>query len=244
VTTRDFERDNVFQQGVRDRILAPAFYGKYALDGRYVFVNQGEMATLSERRGSVDTLARSQRSGEMARIEEKIVRWPGYAYKAFSLETHSCTVPGRESPGWMRYEKADYLLYAFCQEDDDSLMVYLIDFPQLQEWFWAREASFPIFGPLDTLNRSMGRVVEIEAVCAAVKTTKHFVTIRPPAPPAPPPPDYLCVCGARAFYGRPGWPETWFCEAHKPKNAFLRRPVTDNLTASAAVEWRREEGRE
>lgn len=173
----DFERDNIWQRGVRDRILAPAFYGVFATEGRYVFVDKGRLATMFQKRFAVDTFVQG-REGAALCIEEKIVRWPerNEPYTAFCLETRSCTVPGRESDGWMRYGQADYLLYAF-QQADDSLIVYLVDFQKLQEWFWPREGLFKKFGPLDTLNRSEGRVVPIVAVRANVPTYRRSVKV-------------------------------------------------------------------
>jgi hypothetical protein len=163
----DFDRDDAFAKRMRDCRLAPQFYGRYTVEGRYVFLDKGRLARALQRK-AVDTIVQG-RDGAAVAIEEKIVRWPksGRPYTAFSLETHSCTVPGRESPGWMRYCVADYLLYCF-QQPDDGLICHLIDFPKLQAWFNQHEDAFPVFGPLPTLNRSMGRVVDIALVADAV----------------------------------------------------------------------------
>lgn len=164
----DFERDNEWQRQQRDQILAPQFYGKHAQGGRYVFVDKGRLALTLQKRFAVDTIFQGK-SGAAVCVEEKIVRWPGYAYTAFCLETHSCTTPVHESDGWMRYAEADYLLYCF-QTEAGGLDCYLIDFPELRRWFTPREESFPTFGPLNTLNRSMGRKVPIAPVREAVRT--------------------------------------------------------------------------
>jgi len=163
----DFERDNEWQRGIRDSILVPGFYGSYAADGRYVFIDKGALATALQRDFAVDTIVQGK-DGAAVCIEEKIVRWPGYRYECYALETHSCTVPGREKHGWMAYGQADYLLYAF-QQADGSLDVHLIDFPSLKAWFWGRVDTFETFGPLNTLNRSAGRKVPLSMVRAAVK---------------------------------------------------------------------------
>lgn len=173
----DFQRDNEWQRRVRDEVLAPGFYGKYAMDGRYVFIDKGRLASVLQKRYAVDTILQGK-NGEAVCIEEKIVRWPGYRYTAYALETHSCTKPGHESPGWMEYGKADFLLYCFVQENGD-LDCHLIDFRELQIWFWTREESFSVFGPLDTLNGSKGRVVPIFQVRESVPTwTKYVPAIR------------------------------------------------------------------
>ncbi len=171
----DFRRDDAWQRGVRDAILAPGFYGKYAVDGRYVVIDKGALATQLQRDYAVDTIAQGKHGAAVC-IEEKIVRWPekrGRPYDCFSLETKSCTIPGHEKPGWMFYGRADYLLYAF-QQRDCTLDVWLIDFPKLQSWFWPLEATFPIFR-MKERNMSAGRVVPINDVQNAVPSRQYAV---------------------------------------------------------------------
>lgn len=163
---RDFDRDNIWQRQVRDAVLAPQFYGSYAADGRYVFIDKGRLALTLQKRFAVDTFVQG-RDGAAIAIEEKIVRWKGYAYDSYALETHSCTVPGYESDGWMRYGCADFLLYAFMRPD--RLVVHLIDFPSLQAWFWRRVDTFPEFRMANTSNKSAGRKTPIAAVRQAAE---------------------------------------------------------------------------
>ena len=110
-------------------------------------------------------------------IEEKIVRWPGYRYADFCLETQSCTVPGHELPGWMFYGEADYLLYCF-QLDDGALDAWLIDFPKLYEWFWPRESTYPVF-QMKTRNRTRGRKVPVADVHRSVPAWRRRVSATP-----------------------------------------------------------------
>lgn len=167
----EFVRDMEWQRGVRDRILVPAFYKKYAEEGRYVVIDKGRLATIMQQRYAVDTVVQGK-DGNAAFIEEKIVRWPGRTYTAMSLETHSCTVPGYESEGWMMYGASDYLLYCFAQSKDTvtELICYLVDFPKLQAWFLPILDTFPTFGPLKKRNRSKGRVVPLDRIRSAVPT--------------------------------------------------------------------------
>jgi hypothetical protein len=169
----DFERDNAWQRRIRDEILAPSFYGQFALEGRYVFIDKGRLATILQQRYAVDTIVQA-RDGAALCIEEKIVRWPGYRYAAFALETHSCTVPGRESSGWMIYGEADFLLYCFQIECGD-LDCWLIDFPKLQAWFWPRETTFPPFRMSETINKTAGRIVPIKDVHCAVPAWRRRI---------------------------------------------------------------------
>lgn len=168
----DFERDDNWQREQRDNILVPGFYEKYATDGRYVLIDKGRFATILQKRMSVDTIVQSK-DGRAVAIEEKIVRWPGYQYQNFCLETDSCTKPGHESQGWMHYGEADYLLYCF-QQTDGSLFCHLMDFQLLKEWFWPRAETFPTFGPLNTLNATTGRKVPVLEARAATKAPPFF----------------------------------------------------------------------
>lgn len=161
----DFIRDDQWQRSVRDTVLAPGFYGPYAYEGRYVFIDKGRLASLLQKRYAVDTIVQGQQEGAAYCIEEKIVRWPGYDYRSICLETESCTVQDHESPGWMRYGQADFLLYAMMKPR--ALDVHLIDFPGLQAWFWPLESTFATFGMEHTLNHSRGRKVPLAAIRAA-----------------------------------------------------------------------------
>ena len=171
---RDFARDDAWQRQVRDKILAPGFYGQHAVEGRYVTMDKGRLATILQKRSAVDTVVQG-RDGEAIFIEEKIVRWPGYKYACFFLETKSCTVPGHESPGWMFYGEADYLLYCFQTEAHD-LDCWLIDFPSLQEWFWKRENSFPYHQLQDTINKTAGRLAPVADVHRNVRAWRRQIT--------------------------------------------------------------------
>jgi len=168
VPPNDFHSDDAWQRGVRDAILVPQFY-RARVDGRYVLMDKGRLSVFLQRRMAVDTIVQG-RDGAAVGIEEKIVRWPGYTYTAYCLETESCTVPWHESAGWMRYGEADYLLYCF-QQADESLICDLIEFQRLREWFWPLEATFPEF-QMTTRNRTHGRKVPIAQVRANVPVVR------------------------------------------------------------------------
>ncbi len=164
---RVFETDNTFQLAKRDRYLKP-FYQKRSEEGRFVFMDKGNLATILQREFAVDTIM--QKAGGLAiGVEEKIVRWPGHEYTAFVLETWSCTVPGHERQGWMRTARCDFLLYAFEQQDG-SLKVYVIPFRELQTWFFANDHHLT-YSPTRTkqINRTECRVVPIADVLANVR---------------------------------------------------------------------------
>lgn len=175
----DFIRDNEWQRKVRDSVLAPGFYGSYALEGRYVFIDKGRLSTALQKQYAVDTIVQGK-DGAAICIEEKLVRWPGYEYRAYTLETDSCTKPGFESKGWMHYGQADFLLYGFMRPD--RLVVHLIDFPKLQEWFWSEVDRFEPFQVRGTLNETAGRKVPITEVSVNVPTWVRAVFPDPAHP--------------------------------------------------------------
>jgi hypothetical protein len=168
----NFFIDDEWQKKQRDEILAPNFYQKYTFDGRYVFIDKGRLATILQKRYAVDTVVQGK-FGTAACIQEKIVRWPGYSYKCFSLETDSCTIPDFESEGWMHYCRADYLFYCFAQENGD-LLCFLIDFYGLKQWFWPRVEQFKTF-MMNAKNRTAGRLVPITDLRENVSTRVYVV---------------------------------------------------------------------
>ena len=172
----DFNKDYKWQMGVRDAFLVPYFYEEYITDGRYVLLDKGRFSTILQKRYDVDTVVQGK-NGEAIFIEEKIVRWPekkGIPHTAFALETHSCTIPDHESPGWMEYGQADYLFYCYMQKDQKSLICYLIDFKRLQDWFWPIHEKFNVF-QMDRRNKTLGRLVPIADVRKHVRCHKFHL---------------------------------------------------------------------
>jgi hypothetical protein len=156
-----FHDDDNAQKAVRDAVLGPGFYGPFSLDGRYVFIDKGRLATILQKRFAVDTILQ-RTNGAATCIEEKIVRWPGKEYTAIVLETKSCTVLDHESDGWMVYGQADWLNYVMCQKNG-NLLCHIIDFALLQAKFWEVFSQFP-----ETVskqhNRTACRVVPLQWV--------------------------------------------------------------------------------
>ena len=181
----DFKSDDVWQKSVRDAVLAPGFYKQYSEEGRYVFIDKGSLAMDLQRKFAVDTIYQSD-DGVAVCVEEKIVRWPGYHYNSYTLETDSCTNPGYESQGWMHYGKADYLLYCFvtnvgaekckCNEwcGKCKIRAHLIKFDELQKWFWPIVEDFSVF-QMKTKNKTKGRIVPIEKVKNAIPVYRYIV---------------------------------------------------------------------
>ncbi len=175
----DFRRDDAGQKAVRDAVLAPGLYGPYSREGRYVFIDKGRLATILQKRFAVDTIMQ-RRDGSATCIEEKIVRWPGYRYKAITLETQSCTTPGRESDGWMVYGEADWLNYAMCQEDG-SVVCHIIDFQALKRAFWPAVEAFKET-VTDQINKTACRKVPLSWIQdAAVPMHERVVFPTPEA---------------------------------------------------------------
>lgn len=170
----NWQRADAWQKQMRDTFLS-IFYGKYALNGRYVFIEKSACSTLLQKRLAIDTILASPKSGSVC-IEEKIVQWKGFPYRRFFLETKSCTNKGHESLGWMHYAQADYLLYAFEQSDHSGLIVYLLNFSELRDWFWKHFEAYEVSILGSTFNHTEGRLVDIEDVVASVSSAKYIVT--------------------------------------------------------------------
>lgn len=169
-----FQSDDAWQRGVRDAVLVPQFY-QARVGGRYVLMDKGRLSTFLQRRMAIDTVVQAKDGGALG-IEEKIVRWPGYRYQSYCLETESCTVPGHESAGWMQYGDADYLLYCF-QQECGGLDCDLIQFQRLREWFWPLEATLPVF-QMQTQNKTRGRKVPVATVKANVPVSSFFLPVK------------------------------------------------------------------
>src|SRR3990167_9639384 len=134
-----FKQDLNYSETQREKLKE--FYRVKAYDGRFVFINKNKLLSKWLQENAVDTIMQISDSDEVY-IEEKIVRWKGKKYEATTLETMSCTIPGREKDGWMKFSRADILAYGFEQENGD-IELYLISFPKLKEWFWRNWRLFP-----------------------------------------------------------------------------------------------------
>ncbi len=172
---RDFVHDNKRQKQLRDEILVPHIYKMQTIGSQFVLLDTGRLAPRLQQELGIDTIVQTLDGGVVA-VEEKI-DWQGYETRNFALETKSCTKQGHESDGWMLYSEADYLLYSFVTPEQ-GLECYLIDFPELKKWFWPIHEQFNIFGPLPTMNGTMGRLVPVATVCINVPTWQMFL---PPA---------------------------------------------------------------
>lgn len=168
---KEYTRDDDFQKGIRNKILEP-YYEKISYKSRFVFVDKGKLAERLQREMAIDTIIQLKNYGILG-IEEKIVRWPGYPYTNYTLETWSCTVPGREKKGWMYYATCDYLFYCFVQEGNNSLYLHPLPFPKLKTWFFANN-RFENFKSSITeqLNKTEARIVPISDVWNAIPECK------------------------------------------------------------------------
>ena len=169
-----FDDDDKWQKEQRDRFLVP-YYAAHSQT--FVMLDGAGCARETQKRIAVDTFMQ-MKNGSALGIEEKIVR---NKHDKFFLEIESCTIPGREAQGWMRYGMSDRLLYCFFRTMGDGLFEYLecymIDFPALLRWFWLGDHRLG-FDPsyrvhtLDTGLCSRGVLVPIGDVRHAVETQR------------------------------------------------------------------------
>lgn len=169
----NFINDDSWQKQIRNKILEP-YYKRISHNERFVFVDKGKLADKLQREMAIDTIIQLRNNGVLS-IEEKIVRWPGYKYQSYTLETWSCTVEGREKKGWMYYATCDYLLYCFVQEDGSSLSVHAIPFPKLQSWFFDND-RFEKYRSFVTeqINKTETKIVPIKDVWDSISGCKEI----------------------------------------------------------------------
>ena len=172
MTFNRFTIDNEWQKEIRNNILVP-FYYENAKDGRFVLVDKGKFSEILQQEMSVDTVLQKE-NGEAISVEEKIVRWPGYIYDSFVLETWSCTVKDNERKGWMYTARCDILFYCFVQENGMDVIAYSIPFRILQRWFF-NGGRFEKYKQTITnqINHTECRIVPIVDVMRAIPQTKY-----------------------------------------------------------------------
>ena len=183
MSSNNFQENFVFGTQ-KYRPLLDIFYKHFCYNERFVCIGDIEKSSFSDllqRKLKVDIIIQTNPKESYA-VEEKVVAWPkcGKPYTALFLETDSCTNPGHESKGWMALSQADLLLYALVIERL-GLVIYLIDFPQLKQWFWKKylpNLSRPEYGVsvMPDENRTKGRVVAIKDIVQAVPTSCFLVT--------------------------------------------------------------------
>ena len=212
----DFIIDDQWQLEMRSKILVPHLYD-VLYPARYELL-RGDHPM--QARG-IDTLIDG---GErQITIEEKIVRWPfdketkqkaDRPYTAFTLETMSCTVEGREKQGWMHYSEADYLLYCFAHPKSEVVLdCYMIDMKRLRSWFFGVESNYAST-VTEQVNRTLCRVVPIKDVIGAGVPVRR----RRVGPDWPQ--EFFCeVCCNLACYGHgvsllKGQQGRWYCAKH------------------------------
>jgi hypothetical protein len=145
----DFRTDLAYAEAARLRLEAN-FYPQVCRDERFVALERSDGSIYIQRHCHVDCIV-AVKSGGSATVEEKIVRWKGRQYSAIAVETHSnLERTGAEDigDGWIATSVADFLLYAF-QQEDESLLAWLFDLPKLREWF---NGVFAMFPAVDTSN--------------------------------------------------------------------------------------------
>lgn len=157
----DFNKDMPWQLEIRNSVIAGQLYDKVSHEGRYVFLDKGKISDILQRKYAVDTILQAK-NGKAVGIEEKIVRWKGYPYRHLCIETESCTNEGFESEGWIHYGKADYLLYCF-QQEDESLICWLIDFAKLQDYYHENKDRLKPF-QMEERNRTRGVLAPLHEI--------------------------------------------------------------------------------
>ena len=206
-----FKRDDYWQSRIATMFLDPFYRSRGWHANRYP--SDHPMQRLH-----VDvTLSREGRTPH--HIDEKIIRGrrDGKRAEKVSLETWSCSVPGRKVRGWIAADEASkttILHVCFADTPDlapDSwakvrrLDCIWIPFRPLREWFAGQDENQWELQDNEQSNHSLSRKVWIRQVfdavphCArfSVKAENEFYG--------------ACRCGAPGLYVERG---TWFCQDH------------------------------
>lgn len=227
--------DDRWQRKMKALLLEPVYNAARAAGT----IEDWRPTELSEQ-GHGDTFLKVRGGGALT-IEEKIVRWPGYEYTAITLETMSCTVPGRERSGWMTTNKARWLLYARVEEDGISARCDAIQFPQLRAWFADQDHERWRLWTSEQINKTECRIVPLDEIRSAVEF--HQFTLPTAQIPQMPPflrvgfveddgchlVHYCAVCGKNALFGHSvsllkGQLGHWYCREHRPQPAETAPP--------------------
>jgi hypothetical protein len=142
----EFVRDEIWQRGIATRFLDPLYWRR----GWSVLRYPGDH---ERQRKHVDVLL--TRGPEEHRVDEKIIRGrrDGLRAEKVSFETMSCTVPGREIPGWGARDEENLCSILFvcfadipdlderCWERVENLDCLWIPFQPLREWFWRQDGE-------------------------------------------------------------------------------------------------------
>jgi hypothetical protein len=123
------------------------------------------------------------------RIDEKIIRGrrDGRPATKISLETRSCSVPGRERPGWIaREEPSEATVLLVCNSDVadlgpaawravTELDCVWIPFNPLREWFWQQGEEHWEAQDNGQANHSLSRKVPISEILRAIPGARRFL---------------------------------------------------------------------
>jgi hypothetical protein len=166
-----FKLDNDWQLKMRDRFLVP-FYERI-FRGRFVMLDGEESARDLNQLG-IDSIG--QQWGTAITIDEKITRWPeaDRPYTNFLIETLSCSIHGMERDGWIHSKYTDRLVYCFMDKGDTRMLVYVLPFRSLREWFLPLVNTFEETTS-EQPNRTKCRKAPIHVVVSAVAGCRHIL---------------------------------------------------------------------
>ena len=221
--------DDRWQRAIKGRLLAPTFDAM-----RLAGVIEDWRPTELSEQVLGDTFLKMI-GGDVTSIEEKIVRWPGYEYTAITLETMSCTVPGRERAGWMVTSRSRWLLHVRVSEDELSAYCDVISFRPLRNWFAEQDHKLWPLWESKQINRTHCRIVPLLEIREAVEAYQFSLpTLISGLPPfmrvgyvkeeGGHLVHYCAECGGEARFGHgvsllSGKLGTWYCREHRPQPA-------------------------
>ena len=168
VPVNDYVLNNEQQRVIRDRILKP-WYRKMKPESNIVFLDDTPLMEDIQQAFGIDVIIQDLDKPPVA-IEEKIANWKGVVYDALTLETWSCSIEGYEKRGWMYTSRCDYLFYGHIQENERSILLYMIPFKPLQEWFFDQDRYMKYYESTQPdKNKSKTRVTKVYDIFKGVE---------------------------------------------------------------------------
>lgn len=178
----NFDRDNAWQRPVRDRLITPFYKWRYRHGSFEYFDGPDEEAVRMQRVHHIDTAGVTPTLGTEY-IDEKIMRRrnDGGSPVNVSIETLSCSLPGRTSPGWIHNRgnpRPTWLNYCYADaqvaEEVTKLACLWMPFDDLQGWFFETgEDTWPLHvEPYENMTHS--RNVPIKQIMAQVPRCVAF----------------------------------------------------------------------
>lgn len=177
----NFHKDMERQLIARDKFITPLYYEMYGKD-RVVLLDDTEDKTEHRflQKAGVDTLIqKSNKKWDIIGVDEKLDFHPFKKKREnFFLEFMSCSLPGKETQGWMTKDTVcDVLLYCFIDQGLSGCQAYFFDFHDLKRWYEGNADKYKV-ATGNNVTYPMGSLIPIEVLTKEVEQVKQPYIIK------------------------------------------------------------------